>query len=97
MREKCLLSTVTSGQSRKQTPIEETKVRLAARNNQAMCASLYTEHSIDNEKYRVIKCVYCDAAHKSHMCKTVTDNNVRRKILSKKNRCFSCLPPGHVA
>ena len=97
VREKCLLSKVTVGQSRKQTPVEETKGRWASRNNQATTAALYTEHGIDNEKNRAIKCVYCDAAHKLHLCKKVTNHNVRRKILSQKNRCFICLRPGHVA
>ena len=97
VREKCLLSKVTVGQSRKQTPVEETKGRWASRNNQATTAALYTEHGIDNERNRAIKCVFCDAAHKLHLCKKVTNHNVRRKILSQKNRCFICLRPGHVA
>ena len=97
VREKCLLSKVAVGQSQKQNPIEESRPRWAGRNNIATTSTLHTHHGLDSEQQKEVKCAYCDGTHKSHLCKTVTDHQVRKKILSTKNRCFICLCPGHVA
>ena len=94
VREKCVLSRVAVA---RETLMEGAKPRWTARNNIATTATLYTEQGVDSEQIRSVKCAYCDGAHKSHSCRTVTDHQVRKKILSQKNRCFICLRPGHVA
>ena len=94
VREKCVLSKVAVP---KENPIESVKPRWTARNNIATTATLYTEQGVDREQIRAVKCAYCEGTHKSHSCRTVTNHQVRKKILSQKNRCFICLRPGHVA
>ena len=94
VREKCVLSKVAIP---KENPIESAKPRWTARNNIATTATLYTEQGVDREQFRAVKCAYCDGTHNSHSCRTVTNHQVRKKILSQKNRCFICLRPGHVA
>ena len=42
-------------------------------------------------------CCYCSQAHSSDVCTTVTDGEVRKKILKKSGRCFVCLKRGHIS
>eukprot|EP00112_Aurelia_sp_Birch-Aquarium-sp1_P006125 Seg1684.1 transcript_id=Seg1684.1/GoldUCD/mRNA.D3Y31 product="hypothetical protein" protein_id=Seg1684.1/GoldUCD/D3Y31 len=97
VREKCVLSQASVEKNKPATaPQEVTRNRFTYRNQQATAATLYTGSQAYDRKF-VIKCAYCDGDHKSHLCTTVTDHIVRRKILTRKNRCFICLRANHLA
>ena len=40
---------------------------------------------------------YCQQAHSSYSCRTVTQPEARKTILQKSGRCFVCLCRGHVS
>ncbi len=42
-------------------------------------------------------CVYCDQAHPSGTCSTVTNPEERKRLLRTKGRCFVCLRRNHVS
>ena len=42
-------------------------------------------------------CSYCQQAHSSHLCKTVTQVEARKTILKRSGRCFLCLKRGHIS
>ena len=42
-------------------------------------------------------CCYCSQAHSSDVCTTVTDGEVRKKVLKKSGRWFVCLKRGHIS
>ena len=42
-------------------------------------------------------CCYCQQAHSSNNCKTMTQIEARRQILWKSGRCFTCLRKGHIS
>ena len=97
VREKCVLSQVSMEKNKPaNAPQEATRNRFPYRNQQATAARLYAESQTNDKKF-VIKCACCDGDHKSHLCTTVTDHVVQRKILTQKNRCFICLRANHLA
>ena len=42
-------------------------------------------------------CSYCQQAHSSNSCRTVTQPEARKTILQKSGRCFVCLRRGHIS
>lgn len=41
-------------------------------------------------------CCYCQQAHSSTTCKTVTQVDARKQILRRSGRCYACLRKGHI-
>jgi len=42
-----------------------------------------------------IRCVYCNEAHYSALCKQVPNIQERKDILLQTSRCFNCLKTSH--
>eukprot|EP00794_Sanderia_malayensis_P018387 gene18387-20239_t len=51
----------------------------------------------NNDERNTPKCLFCDNRHYSASCSTVTDPNVRKRILRDRRRCFICLKPNHIS
>ena len=44
-----------------------------------------------------VSCAYCNSAHSSNSCQTVTDPEQRKRILRTTGRCFICLKRHHTS
>ena len=44
-----------------------------------------------------VSCAYCNGAHSSNSCQTVTDPEQRKRILRTAGRCFICLKRHHIS
>ncbi|XP_065675822.1 uncharacterized protein LOC136092029 [Hydra vulgaris] len=58
---------------------------------------LYFDRNSPTNLQQFVKCIFCDKPHRSQYCKSITNIQNRKRIISDKHLCFKCLGSGHVS
>ena len=98
LREKCALASIGSRQTSRESR-GGTRVNNFAGNRvqPSTTSTLIAEGTSYRGNGNIPICLFCGNKHFSASCTTVTDPNVRKKVIRDKKRCFLCLRGGHLS
>ncbi|XP_047143059.1 uncharacterized protein LOC124817258 [Hydra vulgaris] len=57
----------------------------------------YFKRNTPRDLHKLNKCLFCEQPHKSQNCRSITNIQSRKKIISDKKLCFKCLESGHIS
>ena len=97
LREKCAVVNPTpTGSYGRKTP-QKDFTSTSRYQQPATASALHTSHENRGYGKGGIKCFFCNGDHVASKCVSITNPEMRMKILKEKGRCFLCLKGGHLA
>eukprot|EP00794_Sanderia_malayensis_P017865 gene17865-19646_t len=96
LREQCSFSSIDSNSARFSSR-EQTYRNTQSQPTTSSTLIASSTQFKNNDERNTPKCLFCDNRHYSASCSTVTDPNVRKRILRDRRRCFICLKPNHIS
>eukprot|EP00794_Sanderia_malayensis_P004439 gene4439-5032_t len=96
LREQCSFSSIDSNSARFSSREQTYRNTQSQPTTSSTLIASSTQFN-NNDERNTPKCLFCDNRHYSASCSTVTDPNVRKRILRDRRRCFICLKPNHIS